>query len=180
MISQSLPNKGKPHHREDLLEFAANDGCSYTEAQAVKLDDQSQFDMKQRLNQLDTAKITAYVSDEPSQDLNATTSIDNLNNPAERMTTHDCSNNRLLQRLGKAVVVLFYVLFSIINRIEVLPDSSYAKTNDHKQRATVESQLIVNTILPTSSKRYLEGAISYAKTIEILRNLESLLIYAIA
>jgi hypothetical protein len=217
-ISQSLPNKDKPHHLEDLLEFAANDGCGYTETQAVKLDDQSQVDMKQRLNQLDTAKITAYVSDGPSQDLNATTSIDNPNSkfkqkwemisvrhtlkesqdrkkliqvvklhdlllrsdPSERMTTQDCSNNRLLRRLGKAVALLFFFLFSMINRIEVLPDSSHSKTNDHRQRSIVESQLLVNTTPPTSSKRYLERAISYAKTIEILRNLESLLIYAIA
>jgi hypothetical protein len=95
-------------------------------------------------------------------------------------TRHDCSNNRLLRRLGKAVALLFFFLFSMINRIEVLPDLSHSKTNDHGQRSTVELELIVNTIPPTSPKRYLERFISYVKTIEILRNLESLLIYAIA
>jgi hypothetical protein len=204
MTSQSLPNKDKPHHREDLLEFAANDGCGYTKAQSVKLEDQSQFDMKQRLNQLESARIMPYISNEPPQHLNATTSIDNqnsmfkqklkitsvrytvkLHNPLLRldssagMTRHGCSNNRLLRRLGKAVALLFFFLFSMINRIEVLPDLSHSKTNDHGRRSIVESKLIVNTIPPTSSKGYLEKFISYAKTIEILRNLESLLIYAI-
>ena len=96
-----------------------------------------------------------------------------------RMTRHDCSNNRLLRRLGKAVALLFLFLFSMINRHEVLPDLSHSKTTDRKQCSIVELKLIVNTIPCTSSKRYLERFILYAKTIEILRTLESLLIYAI-
>lgn len=100
--------------------------------------------------------------------------------PLAKMIRHYRSNNRLLPQLGKTIALLFFCLLSIINCIEVLPDLSQSKTDDHTQRLTVQSKLNFNITPLTFSKRYLERSISYAKTIEILRNLESLLIYAIA
>ncbi|CAF3495967.1 unnamed protein product [Rotaria socialis] len=103
----------------------------------------------------------------------------NCSSFSTRMMSYIYSSNRLLRTFSKCIDFLSLSLFSILIRIGIIYDLTYYFTNDHVQSSTLDSTLTSSTIFTTCANRDLNKVVPYVKTMDILRNLESLLIYAL-
>jgi hypothetical protein len=87
--------------------------------------------------------------------------------------------NRLLRLIGTSIALIPRLLLSILLRFGIIHRSLDDSNGIGDRCHIIESTLVFDSALPSDSKQTLKIVIPYVKTIETLRALESLLIYAI-
>ena len=106
--------------------------------------------------------------------------VSTTNSNCNRNTTRRIALTQFLQLTGKSLARLLIFLLSILIRIGYMYTSkNNALTCFAKQTRTYGLTFPSGNILPIGSKEHLDGSTTFVRTIEVLRNLESLLIYDI-
>jgi hypothetical protein len=99
---------------------------------------------------------------------------------SSRTTSQNPSVIRFLRLISRGVALLPVLLFSVLVHIGILYYSEYASNNVYTPSSTPDSKLTVHKVSSTCKKRYVPNFAPDAKTIAILRKLESFWIYTIA
>jgi hypothetical protein len=102
-----------------------------------------------------------------------------VSNSPKRTSSHSRSHNSLLRLLGAWLVQWSLFLCPILLRIGITHNLVDSPGTFHNQLSTFNSEFIINTVSAKCPRDYCKNSLSFAKTIKILRDLESLLIYAL-
>ncbi|CAM4830274.1 unnamed protein product, partial [Rotaria magnacalcarata] len=96
-----------------------------------------------------------------------------------RLSSHNHSHNSLLLYLNTCLVQVGLFLFSILMRVGIAYNMASSPDTYHAQPPTINAEFTTNSMPLKCSRNYVKKSSSFIKTIEILRDLESLLIYGI-
>ncbi|CAF2133486.1 unnamed protein product [Rotaria magnacalcarata] len=96
------------------------------------------------------------------------------------LSSHNHSHNSLLLYLNICLVQGMLFLCSILIRVGIAYNMPSLPDTYHAQSPTTNAEFTINSMPRKCSRNYVTKSSSFTKTIEILRDLESLLIYGIA